>query len=213
MLPDISGSEYIKIFTGIISVLNPIGAIPVFVGLTSDRSDRERASIARFTALSVTIILLVAAISGQAILHFFGISIASFRVGGGILILLMAISMLHAKVSHAKHTPDEFREAGDADSIAVVPLAIPLLAGPGAISTVIVYSHQAENLINMSALFAVIIVAGVIVYTALRMAVPLSEKLGTIGINIAVRLLGLLLAAIAVEFMAAGLRVLFPGLM
>ncbi len=204
--------QYVKMFTGVISVLNPIGAIPVFLGLTSSKDNRERRTIAGVTALSTTLILLVAAVSGEAILDFFGISISSFRVGGGILILLMAISMLHAKTSHAKHTPDEAKEAEDMESIAVVPLAIPLLAGPGSISTVIVYAHEAKNLLELGALGIVILISGLIVWTVLRLAVPIGAKLGTTGINIAVRLLGLLLAAIAVEFMTAGIKGLFPGL-
>ncbi len=206
------GIQYLKIFMGVVSVLNPVGAIPVFLGLTSSRSNKERKTIAGVTALSTTLILMVAAVSGEAILSFFGISISSFRVGGGILILLMAISMLHAKTSHAKHTPDEAKEAEDMESVAVVPLAIPLLAGPGSISAVIVYAHEARNLFELCALGIVILISGLIVWTMLRLAVPIGARLGTTGINIAVRLLGLLLAAIAVEFMAAGLKGLFPVL-
>ncbi len=212
MYADLAGFHYLKVFTGIVSVLNPLGAIPVFLGLTSTRSSAERTSIASVTALSATLILILAAVSGEAILDFFGISIASFRVGGGILILLMAISMLHAKTSHAKHSPDEAKEAEDMESVAVVPLAVPLLAGPGSISTVIVYSHEAKNLAELLALGMVIMFTGLIIWTVLRLAVPIGARLGTTGINIVGRLLGLILAAIAIEFMAAGLRALFPAL-
>lgn len=204
--------HYLKIFTGVISVLNPLGVVPVFLGLTSARDPAERKSIARTTAFSTALILMLAAISGQAILDFFGISISSFRMGGGILILLMAISMLHAKTSHAKHTPDEAKEAEDMDSIAVVPLAIPMLAGPGAISAVIVYAHEVKNIQEISVLGGVILLSGIIVWSVLRLAVPIGTKLGKTGINIIVRIMGLLLAAIAVEFMAAGLKGLFPSL-
>ncbi len=212
MSTDLVSFHYLKIFTGIVSVLNPLGAIPIFLSLTSARSNRERASIAVVAAVSATAILMIAAVSGEAILDFFGICIASFRVGGGILILLMAISMLHAKTSHAKHSPDEAREAEDMESIAVVPLAVPLLAGPGSISTVIVYSHEAKDLVELGALGLVILLTGILVWLVLRLAVPIGTRLGTTGINIVVRLLGLILAAIAVEFMAAGLRGLFPVL-
>ena len=212
MLTNQIGFHYLQIFTGVISVLNPVGAVPVFLGLTSTRSSKERQSIAGITAFAATLTLVLAAVSGDAILAFFGISIASFRVGGGILILLMAISMLHAKTSHAKHTPDEATEAEGMESVAVVPLAIPILAGPGSISTVILYAHEAHSLVEMGVLGLVILVSGLIVWTMLTMAVPIGARLGTTGINIATRILGLLLAAIAVEFMAAGLRGLFPSL-
>ncbi len=202
----------IKSFTGILSIVNPIGAIPVFIGLTSDWTDRQRNQTANTAALAMTIILLLAAFTGDYILKFFGISLASFQVGGGILLLLIAISMLHAKISRAKHTPLEAEEAEDMESIGVVPMAIPLLAGPGSISTVILYAHYTHKLQDKVLLAGTIISIGIIVWITLRMAVPIGTKLGATGVNIAVRILGLILAAISVEFMAAGLKGLFPGL-
>ncbi len=205
-------TEILKNFTGILSIVNPIGAIPIFIGLTSDWTQKQRNRTANITALSTSIILLISAFLGNYVLKFFGIRLSSFQVGGGILLLLIAISMLHAKVSHAKHTPQEAQEAEDMESIGVVPLSMPLLAGPGSISTVILYAHYAQKLHEKVILAGIIISVGALVWLSLRMAVPIGSRLGATGINIAVRILGLILAAISVEFMAAGLKSLFPVL-
>jgi len=207
-----NSAELLKTFSGIISIVNPIGAIPIFIGLTSEWTKKQRNHTAKVTAFSTTIILLISAFSGTYVLKFFGISLSSFQVGGGILLLLIAISMLHAKLSHAKHTPQEAQEAEDMESIGVVPLAMPILAGPGSISTVILYAHYAHNFHEKLSIAAIIVLVGLIVWLSLKMAVPIGIRLGTTGINIAVRILGLILAAISVEFMAAGLRGLFPVL-
>ncbi len=207
-----TSAELLKSFSGIISIVNPIGAIPIFIGLTSNWTKKQRNQTANTAALSATLILLLSAFSGHYILKFFGISLSSFQVAGGILLLLIAISMLHAKLSHAKHTPQEAQEAEDMESIGVVPLAMPILAGPGSISTVILYAHYARGLDEKAILALIILTVGAIVWITLRMAVPIGTRLGATGINIAVRILGLILAAISVEFMAAGLKGLFPGL-
>ena len=207
-----NSAEILKTFSGIISIVNPIGAIPIFIGLTSEWTQKQRNQTAKVTAFSTTIILLISAFSGTYVLKFFGISLSSFQVGGGVLLLLIAISMLHARLSHARHTPQEAQEAEDMESIGVVPLAMPILAGPGSISTVILYAHYAHNFHEKLAIAAIIVVVGLIVWLTLKMAVPIGTRLGATGINIAVRILGLILAAISVEFMAAGLRGLFPVL-
>ncbi|MBI2778928.1 MAG: YchE family NAAT transporter [Gammaproteobacteria bacterium] len=204
--------HYAKVFTAIFVIVNPLGAVPLFLSLTADRSVRERHRMPRITALSVAIVLAVACLAGDTILGFFGISIASFRVGGGILILLMAVAMMNASTVAAKHTPEEAAEAADRQSAAVVPLAIPILAGPGAISTVIIYAHQATDWLGVALVIVSCTVVALAVWAALRMALPLSAMLGRTGINIVTRLMGLLLAAISVEFIVDGLRQLLPGL-
>ncbi len=204
--------DALKVFAGLFSIVNPFGIIPVFLSLTVEDDPGSRRHIARITALSTTIVLWISTFLGDPILSFFGISIASFRVGGGILILLMAISMMHARLSRVKHSPEEAEEAVQKESIAVVPLAIPFLAGPGAISSVILYSHQAEGIEQKLLLCLIISLIGLSVWVALRLSEPISQRLGATGINIIIRLMGLILASIAVEFMARGLIGLFPGL-
>ncbi len=205
-------SEYLKITIGLLAIVNPIGAIPIFISLTSYQTRGERIRAATITATAVTAILFAALILGEPILRLFGISMGSFRIAGGILILLMALSMFHASTSRAKQTQDEAEEAEVMDSVAVVPMAMPLLAGPGAISTVIVYVHRAPGVVHYIATAAAILVVGLAVFMALRTAPFLSERVSRTGINIVTRILGLILAAIAVEFIVNGVRELFPGL-
>lgn len=197
--------EYVKMFVGLLVILNPMLAVPVFISLTEAQSERERVSNARRTALAVGIVLSVATLLGQQILDLFGISIDSFRVGGGLLILLMAVSMMHAKMSGASHTEKEGEEAQERADVAVVPLAIPLLAGPGAISTAIIYAHRDPAWMH-AVLIGEIWLAALATWLVLRSALPISRTLGTTGINIATRLMGLMLAAIAVEFIVNGLK-------
>ncbi len=132
-------AEYTKFFLALIVIVNPVGAVPLFVSMTEQHTRDEKQRIARVASSAVAVVLILAAVGGQPLLAFFGITIASFKVGGAILILLLAISMMHATPTGEKQTPEEAREAADKESIAVVPLAIPLLAGPGAISTTIIY--------------------------------------------------------------------------
>ncbi len=203
---------YEKSLIGILAVVNPLGAIPIYLSLTGDRTAEEKNTIARTGALSVAIILLVSLWSGELILSFFGISISAFRAAGGLLILLMAISMLHAKQSNVRQNQGESDEAVEKENIAVVPLAIPLMAGPGAISLVIIDAHKASSLIEKLILSTDILLIAALVWLALRLASPIGDKLGTTGLNIATRIMGLLLAAIAFEMLAAGLVRLMPGL-
>ncbi len=208
----LSWSEYIPIFTAILVIVNPIGAVPIFIGLTHDQTYKEQKYTARLAALSVAIILIVAALTGEAMLGFFGISIGAFRVGGGILLLLMALTMIHAKQSPAKHSPEEAEEAEQKENVAVVPLATPLMAGPAAISTVVIYSHKAEGLFNLSFIIISCLVTALIVWISLRLAGPIANLLGKTGINIVNRIMGLLLTAIAVQFIAEGIKMMFPSI-
>ncbi len=205
-------AEYAKFFAGLLAIVNPIGAIPVFISLTANQTDQQRGRTALLASLSVGAVLLAALFTGEAILGFFGISIASFRVGGGILILLIAVSMMHARLSPAKQTEEEAQDAADKESVAVVPLAIPLLAGPGAVSTIIVYAHRVPGGGHFFMLAVEIVLMALIVWTVFRVAPRLADILGRTGINVLTRIMGLILAAIAVEFMANGLRQLLPGL-
>lgn len=125
---------------------------------------------------------------------------------------MLAVAMFHAQESPSRHTAEEAAEAGEKSDIAVVPLGVPLLAGPGAISTVIIFSHQASNWMAVGLLMAIIALVALIVWITLYLAIPIGTFLGKTGINIATRLMGLFLAAIAVEFIAGGLVKLIPKL-
>jgi len=205
--------DYINVFVGMLAIVNPLLAIPTFIALTPDGNAADRHSAARRTALAVAVVIGVTIFAGEPVLRAFGISIAAFKVGGGILVLLMAIAMLHARMSGARHTDDEALEARDKDDIAVVPLAMPLLAGPGTISTIIIYTHMDSSMGHKLALILIGLVVSTAVWAALRAAAPIAGMLGTTGLNIASRIMGLILAAIAVGFITRGLGVLLPGLM
>ena len=205
-------NEYIKMFVGLIAVVNPFGAIPVFLTLTYGLEKKAQMSLVNVIAISVPVILLVSLVSGELILNFFGITIASFKVGGGILILLMAIAMMHARSSGVTQTLEELHEGESKESAAVVPLSMPLLAGPGAISTVILYGHRGDDVGHYSLVALAILILGAILWFAFILSPWLSKQLGTTGMNIITRIMGLILAAIAIEFIANGLKGLFPAL-
>lgn len=205
-------SEYAKILLALLVIVNPVGAVPLFASLTAENTPVEKHHIARTASVAVAIVLIVAAVGGDSLLALFGISIASFKVGGAILILLLAISMMHGEKSGEKQTPEEAQEAAYKERIAVVPLAIPLLSGPGAISTIIIYASALSSPAHLAAIVACALLVGLATWIALRVATPVSTWLGKTGINIAQRLMGLLLAAVAVEIFASGIVVLLPGL-
>jgi len=183
---------YAKTLIGVLAIVNPLGAIPIFLSLCSDRTPAQCKQVARTSALAVAVILILATWGGDTILGFFGIDVPAFRVGGGLLILLMAINMLHARQCHTRQNPEEADEAGNKENIAVVPLAIPLMAGPGAISLVIVDAHQMINWSDRLILSVDILFVAFAVWVALRLAAPIGKKLGVTGLNIATRVMGLL---------------------
>jgi len=202
-------NEYVQIIIALIVIIDPLGAIPIFISLTAQQTDAQRKRTAYIASFSVAIILVVSCFIGDWILKLFGISIASFRIGGGILLLLMSIAMMNARISPAKRTESEEEEAHGKDHVAVVPLAIPLLAGPGAISLVIIYADKITGVINTGILVLSCVIVAVMMWGALRLSVRISKVLGHTGINIATRIMGLILAAISIEFIASGYKVLF----
>lgn len=204
-------TEHMRYLVGIFAILNPIGAIPIYLSLMVDRSAVEMHRTAMKTAVAIAVILTLSVWLGGAMLSFFGIGIPAFRIAGGLLVLLIAIAMFGAKTSPARHTDAEQVEAEAKNDISVVPLAIPLLAGPGAISLTIVDAHQAGSIPDRVLLTIGIAGVACIVWAILRLAEPIGARLGTSGLNIATRVMGLILAAMAVQFMADGMLELFPG--
>jgi len=205
-------AEYIKIFIGLLAIVNPIGAIPLFISMTADETGSQRRQTINHVGFGVIVILLVALFFGDPLLQFFGITIDSFRVGSGILILLMAIAMLHAKTSQIRQTDEEADESIDKASVAIVPLAMPLLAGPGAISTVILAAHKSSGVAHYMSIALGIALLSLVVWAVLRLSPWIERHISATGINIFTRIMGLILAAIAIEFIANGLKGLFPAL-
>ena len=201
-----------KIGIALFAIVNPIGSVPIFISATDGWEQKQKMRTANVVAVTVFLVLGASALFGEGILDFFSISIPSFQVGGGILILLIAINMLHAKQSHSKQTPEEAKTMEERDVIAIVPLSIPLLAGPGAISSMIIAAQDSANLGEQLSLLLPISVVAVLIWLTLQLSGYIAGKLGTIGINIVIRLMGLILAAMAVEFIAHGMSGLFPVL-
>jgi multiple antibiotic resistance protein len=201
-----------KVTIALFAIVNPIGSVPIFISSTDGWSKRDRAKTAKTVALTVFIVLAISAFLGDKILDFFGISIPSFQVGGGILLMLIAISMMHGKQSGTRQTPEEAQTLAERKVIAIVPLSIPLLAGPGAISHMILAAQQNSSFSGHLSLVLPILIIALIIWLVLRLSASISHQLGTLGINIVTRLMGLILAAMAVEFIAHGLIGLFPKL-
>lgn len=200
-----------KIGLALFAIVNPIGSVPIFISATQGWPAEDRERTARTVMVTVFLVLVSSVFFGERILDFFGISIPSFQVGGGILLMLIAISMLQGKATHMRQTPEEAQEVADREVIAVVPLSIPLLAGPGAISSMIIAAQQTGSFWGHVTLIMPVTVVCLLIWTTLRLSVNIAHRLGTIGINIVTRLMGLVLAAMAVEFIAHGIHGLFPG--
>lgn len=203
---------YVKIFVAMIVIVNPFGIMPVFVAMTAAHSDAERIRIGRIAAQTVGAVLLISTLLGERILEIFGISMASFKVGGAILIMLNAISMMQAMPARDKQTPEEALEATDKASIAVVPLGIPLLAGPGAMSTIIIYASERNVAWHVVGVCVTAIGVALVTWLALRIATRVGSRMSTTALNVATRIMGLLLAALAVEIFAGGIVELIPAL-
>ena len=201
--------DYLRFFVTLTAVLDPFLAIPIFLTVTSDPGRRAR--LALVVSITVFAVLVGSIVFGEALLKLIGASIPAFQVGGGLVLLLMALSMLNAQAGGVRQSQDEARELESGELQGVVPLAVPLLAGPGAISTTII-AAQAGGAAHFGAILVCILAVCALTWITLSLAGPIGERMGTTGLNIATRLLGLLLAALAIQTMAEGLRQLFPGL-
>jgi multiple antibiotic resistance protein len=203
--------EYLRYVVTLTAVLDPFLAIPIFVSVAATRDEAARRRLANVVTLTVFLVLAGSALFGEVLLKALGASLPAFQVGGGLVLLLMALAMLNAKVGEMRQTRAEAAELESGEVSGVVPLAVPLLAGPGAISTTII-AAQSGGVAHLLALLVCIALVAALLWMMLRISHAVGERMGTTGLNIATRLLGLILAAIAIETMADGLKQLFPGL-
>lgn len=204
-------TSLLKTFISLLVVVEPIGAVPLFLTLTQHQSPLQRSKTANRAIFAVFVILLLSALAGKAILELFGISLASFKVAGGILFLFMGLEMINAQPSRTRQTPEEQEEAEHRDDVAIVPLALPQLAGPGAIGSVILLAQRGPFFPHILLVTAIIALVALSAWACLRLAVPMGKALGKTGINIFTRVMGLIVVAIAVEFMVGGLKALWVG--
>jgi len=203
--------EYARFLISLFAILSPFAAIPLFLTLTDSFDTQQKSRTAATASATVAAVLIVSGLAGELILTALGTSLDAFRVGGGIVLLLVALSMLSAQTSAVQHRPEEAVEA-DTSSVGVVPLGIPLLAGPGSISAVIIEMNHAPSFGHQAAIVGCVLVVCVATWAILHLADPIGQRLGRIGLNVVSRIFGLILAAIAVQVMATGMRALFPGL-
>jgi multiple antibiotic resistance protein len=200
----------------LLAIVNPLAIVPFFIHYTQDFPSAQRRRTVGVAAFSAFVVIAASALLGIRVLEFFGISLASFQVGGGMLLLTSALNMLNAQPAEAKPNTKELQDGAEkaamGASIAVVPLTIPLLTGPATISTVVIYAERAKTILQLAALVGYGVVIGVATAICFALADPIARVLGKTGINVMTRLMGLILAALAVEVMADGLHKLFPAL-
>jgi multiple antibiotic resistance protein len=200
----------------LLAIVNPLAIVPFFIHYTQGFSTEQRRRTIVISSFSAFVVIAVSALAGLHILDFFGISLASFQVGGGMLLLTSALNMLNAQPAEAKPTSHELEDGAEkaamGASIAVVPLTIPLLTGPATMSTVVIYAEKAKTFWQLSTLVGYGVVIGLATALCFALAQPIARVLGKTGINVMTRLMGLILAALAVEVMSDGLMKLFPAL-
>ncbi|HUX90325.1 MAG TPA: NAAT family transporter [Gallionellaceae bacterium] len=205
-------TEYSKIFISLFAILDPIGIIPVIILFTAGMTAAQRSRTGRLASLTVFFILLTALLVGEAVLAFFGISINSFRLAGGILLMIMALKMLNGNINQLAPETQGLSADDSRSVLAIVPLSTPLLAGPGSISTVILDAHKAGEIAHYLSMTLILALLSLSVWLTFLAAPWVERRMGTLGIDVFTRLMGLILAAIAVEFIAGGMRGLFPAL-
>ncbi|CAG1016275.1 hypothetical protein BURC_01229 [Burkholderiaceae bacterium] len=206
--------DLLKPLIALLAIVNPIGVVPFFIHFTQNLSPEQRRRTIRVSSLTAFIVIAVSAVAGLKIIEFFGISLASFQVGGGTLLLISAIQMLNAQPAEGRREDvSEGESKVDAGaSIAVVPLTIPLLTGPATISTMVIYADKTRHWWEVAALVGYGVVVAAVTFLAFSTSGRIARVLGQTGINIMTRLMGLILAALAVELLADGLIKLFPVL-
>lgn len=206
--------ELVKAALTLFAIVDPVGVIPLFLLATQGYTLAQSHSAARIAALTVLGVLTLFTFLGEPLLLFLGIRLAAFSVAGGLLLLLLALSMVQAHVSPQRQTQDEAAEAEEKDAVGAVPLGVPLLAGPGAITHMIVAAGAARgDVINQAALLVPVTLVALSVWLAFRAAPAIARRLGKTGIHVVTRLMGLIIAAISIEMIAGGLGTLFPGLL
>ncbi|MCR5866134.1 MarC family protein [Aquincola sp. J276] len=206
--------DLLKPLIALLAIVNPIGAVPFFITFTQHFTREQRRHTIRVSSFSAFCVIAVSAVAGLKIIEFFGISIASFQVGGGTLLLISSLQMLNAQQPETK--PSDLAEgeakADAGASIAVVPLTVPLLTGPATISTMVIYAEKTRTVFEHAVLVGYGVVIGLATFLVFSAAGRIAKALGRTGINVMTRLMGLILAAMAVELLADGMVKLFPVL-
>lgn len=210
-----TGTEYVNFFVALFAVLDPLGNLAIYIAATRNLSPRVRTGTAFLLSVTIALLLALFLVAGEFLLTFFGITVPAFQIAGGIIILLTGLAMLRGHATGetlAEPKPAE----GSARSVLariMVPVAVPLFVGPGSISITILYGSSAEGALDIAALLGIIIVAVALSFTVLLSAARIARTLGENGLHIATRILGILLTAIAVQFVLDGLTSVWPLLL
>ncbi len=203
--------ELVLIFTSILFIVDPFAVIPTFLAMTARDAPAQRRVLARRGAWTCAITLTAFALGGSLIFKIFGITIGAFKIAGGVLIGLNALDMVQARRSQQRETPVETAEGIQKDDIGIMPLGVPMLAGPGAISTVMVLALGAKSTAATITVYVSIVLTALLTYWVLSAASMVERRLGQTGMRILTRLMGLVLAAIAVQFIVDGIKSSFQG--
>ena len=200
-------------FSAVFFVVNPFAVIPLFLSITRGDSLEKKKSTALRSSVAVAVTLFVFGAAGSQVLSLLGVTLSAFRIAGGILLFRIALDMVNAQKSRSRTSPEEEREGIEKDDVAIVPLAIPMLTGPGSMATAMVLSSEAwGSAAHMIAVAASFLATAVATYFLLGAATHLERMLGRTGLNIMSRVMGLVLAAMAVQFVVNGVFDLFPSL-
>jgi multiple antibiotic resistance protein len=194
--------------TSVLFIVDPVAVVPTYLVITQGDSRDERRRTARRACVAMTILLVIFAATGNFIFQMFGITLPAFRTAGGLILWLVAMDMLRGE-RRTQEGREEVMEGQTKEDVALTPLAVPMLAGPGAISTVIVLSSQARGLVETLIVYAAVVTTGVVTYIVLQLGEPLFAQLGKTGIRVMTRIMGLILAAIAVQFVLSGIKEAF----
>jgi multiple antibiotic resistance protein len=199
-------------FSAVFFVVDPLAVLPIFLAITATETPAQKRATALRAAITCGITLTVFAAAGSLIFRFFGITLGAFKVAGGVLLFLVALDMMQARPSRTRSTPEEEKEGAEKADVAIIPLAIPLLSGPGSIATVMVLMTKHKQLVYAIPVFVSIVITAIITWLMLRGAEWMERRLSKTFMNVVTRVMGLILAAVAVEFVISGIKDVLPTL-
>jgi len=191
------------------AIINPLAAIPTFFAMTASNTEAERLKMARTASVTASGVLALFSLTGNRLFGIFGITIAAFQMAGGLLLLLVSLDSLRARRSAVQETEEEKLEGIEKEDISITPLAIPMLAGPGAITTAILLQSRTASFAQDAALYLLYALMGAVCYLTFRFSIKKAKKINPIAMNITTRLMGLILAATAMQFMLDGVKKFF----
>jgi len=204
---------YVKFLVGLFAIVNPVGLLPVFISLTDNLDSESRNQTNRTANIAVAVILIISLLIGSIVLDIFSISINSFKVAGGLLVVMIGMTMINGKLGENKQNKEELNESIMKTSVGLVPLALPLMGGPGAITSMIVWSTNYSSFGYLVGFIICILIFCTCCWLLFRSAPFIIRALGRTGLNVVTRIMGLLLMALGVEIMVGGIRNIFPGLL